>query len=157
MVGTWILTPPMTITNDPIFCNCPRCWKQSPQALIDGLEYNWPKIPRSFVTPKDCYKSYMQFSYAYCKLQDLVCFCAAIFTTILAFWCQTYVFVDNVSLLSKANHKTKFLTKLNYKSMRSYRCLEAMCATYFVIGPHHNLVSEFWANHYGVIRQALKT
>lgn len=152
----WSPTPPVTVTNDPRFCDCPRRWKWPPQALIDSLEYNWPIIPGSFLTPRDCYESYIQFSYAHREHQDPVCFRAAIFTAILAFWCQRYDFVYNVNLLSKANREAIFLTKINYNSARWYRCLEAMCATYFIIGPHHSLVNEFGATRYGVISRALK-
>ena len=74
----WSPTPPVTITNDPRFCDCPRRCKWPPQTLIDNLEYNWPLIPSSFVTYQDCYESYMQFSYAHRKHQDPVCFRAAI-------------------------------------------------------------------------------
>ena len=153
----WSPTPPVTVTNDPRFCDCPRRWKWPPQAFIDSLEYNWPIIPGSFVTPQDCYKSYMQFSYDHREHQDPVCFRAAIFTAILGFWCKKYDFVYNVNLLSKANREAMFLTKINYNSARWYRCLEAMCATYFIIGPHHSLVNEFGATRYGVISRALKT
>ena len=64
---------------------------------------------------------------------------------------------NNVDLLSKANRKAMFLTKVNYNSMQWYICLEAMCATYFIIRPHHNLVIEFGATRYGVFGRALKT
>ena len=57
----WSPEPPVTVTNDPRFCDCQRRWKWPPQALIDSLEYNWPVIPGSFVTYQDCYESYMQF------------------------------------------------------------------------------------------------
>ena len=152
----WSPTPPVTVTNDPRFCDCPRRCKWPPQALLDSLEYNWPVIPGSFVTHQDCYESYMQFSYAHREHQDPVCFRAAIFTAILGFWCKKYEFVYNVNLLSKANREAMFLTKINYNSARWYRCLEAMCATYFIIGPHHTLVNEFGATRYGVISRALK-
>lgn len=153
----WSPTPPVTVTNDPRFCDCPRRWKWPPQALIDSLEYNWPIIPGSFLTYQDCYESYMQFSFEHREHQDPVCFRAAIFTAILGFWCKKYEFVYNVNLLSKANREAMFLTKINYNSARWYRCLEAMCATYFIIGPHHSLVNEFGATRYGVISRALKT
>ena len=152
----WSPMPPVTVTNDPRFCDCPRRWKWPPQALIDSLEYNWPLIPGRFVTAQDCYESYMQFSYEHREHQDPVCFRAAIFTAILGFWCKKYDFVYNVNLLSKANREAMFLTKINYNSARWYRCLEAMCATYFIIGPHHSLVNEFGATRYGVISRALK-
>ena len=48
------------------------------------------------------------------------------------------------------------MTKINYNSTRWYRCLEAMCLTYFIIGPHHSLVNEFGATRCGVISRALK-
>jgi hypothetical protein len=153
----WSPTPPVTVTNDPRFCDCPRRWKWPPQAFIDSLEYNWPVIPGSFVTPQDCYKSYMQFSYDHREHQDPVCFRAAIFTAILGFWCKKYEFVYNVNMLSKANREVMFLTKIHYNSARWFRCLEAMCATYFIIGPHHSLVNEFGATRYGVLSRALKT
>ena len=152
----WSPTPPVTVTNDPRFCDCPRRWKWPPQALIDSLEYNWPVIPGNFMTAQDCYESYMQFSYEHREHQDPVCFRAAIFTAILGFWCRKYDFVYNVNLLSKANREAMFLTKINYNSARWYRCLEAMCSTYFIIGPHHSLVNEFGATRYGVISRALK-
>lgn len=38
----WSPTLPVTVTNDPRFCNCPRHWKWPPQAFIDILEYSWP-------------------------------------------------------------------------------------------------------------------
>ena len=152
----WSPTPPVTVTNDPRFCDCPRRYKWPPQALIDSLEYNWPIIPGSFLTYQECYESYMQFSYAHREHQDPVCFRAAIFTAILGFWCKKYEFVYNVNLLSKANREAMFLTKINYNSARWYRCLEAMCATYFIIGPHHSMVNEFGATRYGVISRALK-
>ena len=152
----WSPTPPVTVTNDPRFCDCPRRCKWPPQALIDSLEYNWPVIPGNFMTAQDCYESYMQFSYEHREHQDPVCFRAAIFTAILGFWCRKYDFVYNVNLLSKANREAMFLTKINYNSARWYRCLEAMCSTYFIIGPHHSLVNEFGATRYGVISRALK-
>ena len=152
----WSPTPPVTVTNDPRFCDCPRRWKWPPQALIDSLEYNWPIIPGSFVTYQDCYESYMQFSYAHREHQDPVCFRAAIFAAILGFWCQRYEFPYNVNLLSRVNREAMFLTKINYNSARWYRCLEAMCSTFFIIGPHHSLVNEFGATRYGVISRALK-
>jgi hypothetical protein len=98
----------------------------------------------------------MQFSYLHQKHQDPVCFCVALFTSILAFWCHKYDFVYNVDLLSKANRETMFLSKINYNSARWYMCLEAMCLTYLIDGPHHSLVNEFGAVWYGVISQALK-
>ena len=48
------------------------------------------------------------------------------------------------------------MTKINYNSSRWYRCLEAMCATYFIIGLHHSQVNEFGTTRYGVISRALK-
>lgn len=67
-----------------------------------------------------------------------------------------YEFAYNVNLLSRANCEAMFLMKINYNSARWYRCLEAMCATYFIIGPHHSLVNEFGATRYDVISIALK-
>ena len=49
-----------------------------------------------------------------------------------------------------------FLTKINYNSTRWYKCLEAVCLTYLINGPHHSLVNEFRAARYGVINRALK-
>ena len=152
----WSPEPPVTVTNDPRFCDCQRRWKWPPQALIDSLEYNWPVIPGSFVTYQDCYESYMQFSYAHRDHQDPVCFRATIFTAIIGFWCKRYEFAYNVNLLSRANREAMFLTKINYNSSRWYRCLEAMCATYFISGPHHSQVNEFGTTRYGVISRALK-
>lgn len=87
---SWSKTPPVTVTNDSRFCDCPRRWKWSPQASINNLEFNWPINLGSFQTPKDCHESYMHFSYAHREHQDHVCYRAAIFTAILAFWCQKY-------------------------------------------------------------------
>lgn len=153
----WSPTPLVTVTNDPRFCDCPRRLKWPPQALLDSLEYNWPVIPGTFLTAQDCHESYMRFSYEHREHQDPVCFRAAIFTAILGFWCKKYDFTYNVNLLSKANREAMFLTKINYNSARWYRCLEAMCATYFIIGPHHSMVNEFGVTRYGVISRALKS
>lgn len=152
----WSLIPPLTVTNDPRFCNCPRRCKWPPHALIDSLEYNWPVVPGSFVSPEDCYESYMRFSYEHRTHQDPVCFRAAVFTAILAFWCRKFDFEYNVNLISKVNREVLFLTKLNYMTSRWHRCLEAMCSTYFIIGPHHTMVNEFGATRFGVVSRALK-
>ena len=53
----------------------------------------------------------MQFSYMHQKHQDPVCFRVALFTTILAFWCQNCDFMYNVNLLSKANRENNVLNK----------------------------------------------
>lgn len=152
----WSVTPPLAVTNDPRFCNCPRRYKWPPHALIDSLEYNWPIIPGSFVNPRECYDSYMRFSYEHREHQDPVCFRAAVFAAILAFWCQKFDFEYNVNVISKVNREVLFLTKLNYTATRWQRCLEAMCSTYFIIGPHHTLVNEFGATRFGVISRALQ-
>ena len=152
----WSVMPPLSVTNDPRFCNCQRRYKWPPHALIDSLEYNWPIIPGSFVTPRDCYESYMRFSYEHREHQDPVCFRASVFTAILASWCQKFDFEYNVNLISKVNREVLFLTKLNYAAARWQRCLEAMCSTYFIIGPHPTMVNEFGATRFGVISRALK-
>ena len=53
--------------------------------------------------------------------------------------------------------KAMFLMKINYNFAWWHNCLEVMCATYFIIGPHQSLVSEYGATRYGVINKALKT
>ena len=102
-----------------------------------SFEYKWAIIP-SFVMPKDCYESYIQFFDAHGKHQDPVYIRVPIFTIILAFWCQIYGFMYNVNLLSKTNCKAMFLRKINYNLTQCYECLEAMCTTYFIIG--HTIV-----------------
>ena len=52
---------------------------------------------------------------------------------------------------AKLTKKTLFAITLNYRAPRWARCIEAMCATYFIVGPHHNLINEFGATRYGVI------
>lgn len=153
--GGWSRTPPLSVTNDPRFCNCPRRYKWPNNALIDGLEYNWPIIPGSFVTARDCFESYTRFSLDHRQHHDPVCFRAAVFAAILAALCSEYNFTYNVNLLSKVNREVLFLTKLNYRASRWLRCIEAMCSTYFIIGPHPSLINEFGATRYGVISRAL--
>ena len=152
----WSRGPPLNVRNDLRYCDCPRRYKWPTNALVDSLEYNWPLIPGSFVTPQDCHVAYMQFSLAHRQHRDPVCFRAAIFTAILGSWCLEYNFTYNVNLLSKTNREALILTKINYRSSRWIRCLEAMCSTYFIIGPHHSLVNEFGATRYGVISRALQ-
>lgn len=152
----WSREPPLNVTNDLRFCNCPRRYKWPPIALIDTLEYNWPLIPGSFVTPQDCHTSYMQFSFEHRQHRDPVCFRAAVFSAILGSWCLEFNFTYNVNLLSKVNREALILTKINYRSARWLRCIEAMCSTFFIIGPHHSLLNEFGATRYGVISRALQ-
>lgn len=152
----WSREPPLNVRNDLRFCNCPRRYKWPTNALVDSLEYNWPLIPGSFMTPQDCNVAYMQFSFDHRQHRDPVCFRAAIFAAILGSWCLEYNFTYNVNLLSKTNREALILTKINYRSARWLRCMEAMCSTYFIIGPHHSLINEFGATRYGVISRALQ-
>lgn len=59
-------------------------------------------------------------------------------------------------MLSKTNCEAMFLTKINYNSMGWCRCLEIVCATYFIIGRHHSLVNKFEVTCYKVISRALR-
>jgi hypothetical protein len=152
----WSRGPPLSVTNDVRFCNCPRRYKWPPNSLLDTLEYNWSLIPGSFVTPQACHASYMEFSQIHRQHRDPVCFRPAVFAAILGTLCMEHNFTYNVNLLSKANREVLLFTKLSYRSSRWTRCIEAMCATYFIIGPHHSLINEFGATRFGVVSRALQ-
>ncbi len=134
----------------------PKRYKWPPNSLLDSLEYNWPLIPGSFVTPQACHESYLEFSQIHRRHYDPVCFRAAVFAAILGTLCMEHNFTYNVNLLSKANREVLLFTKLSYRASRWSRCIEAMCATYFIIGPHHSLINEFGVTRFGVISRALQ-
>ena len=46
-------------------------------------------------------------------------------------------------------------TKHLYRTARWMRCVEAMCATYFIIGPHHTMVNDFGHTQAKMMARAL--
>jgi hypothetical protein len=98
----------------------------------------------------------MEFSQIHRQHRALVCFRAVVFAAILGILCMEHNFTYNVNLLNKANQEVLFFTKLSFRSSRSTRCIEAMCATYFIIGPHHSLINKFGATRFGMISRALQ-
>lgn len=99
------------------------------QFTLDSLEYNWPLIPSSFVTPQACHESYMEFSQIHRQHYDPVCFRAVVFVAILGTLCMEQNFTYNVNLLSQANREVLLFIKLSYRASRWSKCIEAMCVS----------------------------
>ena len=139
----WSPLPPLAVTMDPRFCPCRRRYKWSPSATIDSLEYNWPIVTGSFRTPAECANSYWRFFLEHKAHKDPVCFMAAVFCAMLAAWCKEYSLTWDINKFSATRPEALLATKHLYRTTRWMRCVEAMCATYFVIGPHHTMVNDF--------------
>jgi hypothetical protein len=80
----WTLFPPPMVLANPCFCNCERCYKWSPKATIDSIEYNWPRIPGPFKTSRECTAAYSRFFEQHKRHKDPGCFRAAVFVVVLA-------------------------------------------------------------------------
>ena len=139
----WSPNPPLAVTMDPRFCSCRRRYKWSPSATIDSLEYNWPIVTGSFRNPAECAASYWRFFLEHKAHKDPVCFMAAVFCAMLAAWCKEYSLTWDINRFSATRPEALLATKHLYRTSRWMRCVEAMCATYFVIGPHHTMVNDF--------------
>jgi hypothetical protein len=139
----WSPNPPLAVTMDPRFCTCRRRYKWSPSATIDSLEYNWPIVTGSFRNPGECANSYWNFFLEHKSHKDPVCFMAAVFCAMLAAWCKEYSLTWDINKFSATRPEALLATKHLYRTARWMRCVEAMCATYFVIGPHHAMVNDF--------------
>ena len=68
---------------------------------------------------------------------------AAVFCAMLAAWCKEYSLTWDINRFSATRPEALLATKHLYRTSRWMRCVEAMCATYFVIGPHHTMVNDF--------------
>ena len=68
--------------------------------FIDSKEYNWPLIPRTFTTSKECAAAYNAFFEAYTRHTDLVCFEIAVSCKNLAYFCQDHKVRCNVNEFS---------------------------------------------------------
>ena len=139
----WGPLPPLAVTMDPRFCACRRRYKWSPSATIDSLEYNWPIVPGPFRNPAECANSYWRFFLEHKAHQDPVCFMTAVFCAMLAAWCKDYSLTWDINKFNTTRPEALLATKHLYRTSRWMRCVEAMCATYFVIGPHHTMVNDF--------------
>lgn len=86
----WALEPPPTVLQDIRWCKCERREKWDPEATLNSVEYNWPLIPRRFITQEDCAHSYDKFSKDHKTYVDPVCFQATIFSAPIAKWCLKF-------------------------------------------------------------------
>ena len=139
----WRPNPPLAVTMDPRFCSCKRRYKWSPSATIDSLEYNWPIVTGYFRNLAKCANSYWRFFLEHKAHKDPVCFMAPVFCAMLATWRKVYSLTWDISRFSATRPEALLATKHLYWTPRWMRCVEAMCATYFVIGPHHTMVNDF--------------
>jgi len=76
------------------------------------VEYNWPKIPGSFLTPEECAHSYGKFARIHISHVDPICFRAAIFATLLARWCREYQNIFDSNIFCSANPEFWMLLKM---------------------------------------------
>ena len=152
----WSALPPWALTLDPRFCSCKRRYKWAPNATIDSLEYNWPIVPGTFRNPGECASSYWKFFAEHNTHKDPVCYMAAVFCAMLATWCKEYSLTWDINKFDASRPEGLLATKHLYRTTRWMRCVEAMCSTYFIIGPHHTMVNDFGHTRAKMIARALQ-
>ena len=139
----WSLQPPPAVANHPNFCQCPRRGKWNPAATLTSMEYNWPIIQGPKATPLECHATYRQFFEEHIQHLDPVCYRAAVFSNMLANWCQLWSITIDVNKFSESHHEFLLLLKLQYRPTRWVRLVEAMSITHFITGAHKCLINEF--------------
>lgn len=112
----------------------------NPDATLMSIEYNWPVILGSFLTPKACAHSYKEFAHIHIAHVDPVCFRTTIFATLLARWCREYQIIVNINIFYSANPEFWMLLKMQYRATRWIQMIEAMCITHFIIGAHYTMI-----------------
>lgn len=125
------------------FCPCPCRKKWDPAATISSVEYNWPLIIGPKFTAADCQATYKRFFREHNHHCDPVCYIAAIFANILAYWCGQWNVTIDINQFSESHHKFLLLLKLQYRPTRWVRLVKAMAITHFIAGAHECLISEF--------------
>jgi len=108
----WSLQPPPAVASHLNFCQCPRRGKWNPTATLTSVEYNWPIIQGPKTTPKECHVTYKRFSEEHIQHLDHVCYRAAVFSNILATWCQLWNIIIDVNKFSECHHEFLLLLKL---------------------------------------------
>jgi len=114
--------------------------KWNPTATLTSVEYNWPKISGSFLTPEECAHSYGEFARIHISHVDPICFRAAIFATLLAKWCREYHIIVDSNIFCSANSKFWMLLKMQYRATCWIWMIEAMCITHFITGAHNTMI-----------------
>jgi hypothetical protein len=138
----WTLQPPVAVANDPRFCPCERRYRWDPAATIDSVEYNWPRIPGPFYSPEECATAYSRFFEQHRHHHDPVCFRAAVYSAILAFWCRSMRIVIDINYYEAGKREFWIFMRLQYSSSKFTRLLEAMAISNFIAGAHHSLMDE---------------
>ena len=109
----WSLQPPPAVASHPNFCQCPRRGKWNLATTLTSIEYNWPIIPGPKATPQECHVTYRRFFEEHIQHLDPVCYQAAVFSNMLANWCQLWGITIDVNKFSESHHEFLLLLKLD--------------------------------------------
>lgn len=139
----WSFQPPPAVASHPNFCQCPRRGKWDLAATLSSVEYNWPIIQGLKTTSADCHATYKRFFEDHIHHLDPVCYREAVFSNIIATWCQLWNVTIDVNQFSESHHKFLLLLKLQDRPTRWVRLVEAMSITHFITGAHKSLINEF--------------
>jgi len=129
----WTLEPPPVVLMNGQFCNCPQRYLWKPTAVIDAIEYNWPRIDGRFNTDLEYPNAYKNFHETYINHMDPVCFYTTIFCDFLHYMRINYKVVIDVNQFNIKRPKIYILVKLQYLSLRWQRVLEVMAIIHFLI------------------------
>ena len=139
----WSFQPPPAVASHPNFCQCPRRGKWDLAATLSSVEYNWPIIQGPKTTSAECHATYKRFFEDHIHHLDPVCYREAVFSNIIATWCQLWNVTIDVNQFSESHHEFLLLLKLQYRPTRWVRLVEAMSITHFITGAHKSLINEF--------------
>jgi hypothetical protein len=140
--STWSIDAPMAVKSTGHFCNCPRRFLWAPDALIDSVEYNWPKIPGQFDTAAHCAAAYLAFFQIHKDHTDPVCFRAAVFCKFLHYMYSQFNVIVNVNIWDSKQPEFLLNLKLQYHNTRWVRLIEVMAMCHFLYRAHAGFVNE---------------
>ena len=109
---------------------------------MDTVWYNWPVIEGDMFTTAQCVNTYIRFWITHHRRKDPVCFTAAIFSRMPAYWCTKFDLALDVKLGARNIQDMHIYAKLHYMSTRKIRVLELMCLTQFLPGAHHVMLDD---------------
>jgi len=108
----WQENPLAAVVTNNHFCLCKRCYKWSPHATTDLVEYNWPYILESFEILALCTEAYRAFHVEHITHTDPVCFRVAVFCDFLRMVCEDHLVIINVNKFDKLRPEFYIMVKL---------------------------------------------
>ena len=93
-------------------------------------------------TPAECVDSYTKFWIQHRRHKDPVCYGAAIFCRMLAYWCAKFEIAIDIKLGARNMQDMQIYTKIHYMGTRKIRVLELMCLIQFLQGAHKVMLDD---------------